>query len=137
MTLELVRLKIIIFLLKCNIKIGRKLAFYRTKYSSRVPMNKNIQNQRMNQGQKFDMRGISNRIKNVMLHDQEIIDRRWAECEKCEFLSPKTSQCEKCNCFMKVKTRVATAACPIGKWDKEYKFMEGKAVNGSTSTTTV
>ena len=36
---------------------------------------------------------------------------------------------------MKVKTRVATARCPIGKWEKEYKFIEGKKVNGTQPTT--
>ena len=83
--------------------------------------------------QKFDMRGMSDRLKNVMLHDQDIIDKRWDICKGCEFLTDQ-NKCLKCGCFMKVKTRIATVACPIGKWDKEYKFIEGKKVNGTQPT---
>ena len=77
---------------------------------------------------KIDLRAISNRFKNIMLHDQAAIDKRWAECEKCEFLIKPTNNCKKCGCFMKVKTRVATASCPIGKWEKEYDFVKGEKV---------
>ena len=80
--------------------------------------------------QKFDMRGMSNRLKNVWLHDQEVIKKRWDICKGCEFLTEK-DKCLKCGCFMKVKTRVATVACPIGKWEKEYEFIKGKKVNGT------
>ena len=76
----------------------------------------------------FDLRRISDRIKSVILHDQDIIDRRWAECQGCEHLVKPTNSCRKCGCFMKVKTRVATARCPIGKWEKEYNFIKGKKV---------
>jgi len=40
-------------------------------------------------------------------------------CEKCEFYEKKTPigpRCRKCGCCMKIKTRWATAHCPIGKW---------------------
>ena len=36
---------------------------------------------------------------------------------------------------MKVKTRVATARCPIGKWEKEYEFIKGRKVNGTHAPT--
>jgi hypothetical protein len=42
-------------------------------------------------------------------------DDRFAICQKCPFLTNK-NRCQKCGCFMKVKTRVALAKCPIGKW---------------------
>ena len=57
---------------------------------------------------------------------EDIINKRWDLCQGCEFL--KNDKCEKCGCFMKVKTRIATARCPIGKWEKEYDFMKGKKV---------
>ena len=103
--------------------------FYQAKYSAGDDIEK------VTKKQKFDLRGMSSRLKNVLLHDQDIIDKRWAECEKCEFLKKPTNQCEKCKCFMKVKTRVATARCPIGKWEKEYNFMENKSTNGTHPTT--
>ena len=126
MTLELVKLKIIIFLLKYNIKIGRRLSFYRAKYSAGKEFKNVIQSQTV------DRRKMSDRLKNVMIHDQEIIDRRWDICKGCEFLSDN-DRCEKCGCFMKVKSRIATASCPIGKWGKEYEFMKNKNVAQPTT----
>ena len=124
MTLELVKLKVVKFLLDINIKIGRRLAFHHAKLSAGKEVDE------VAKKQKFDLRGMKERVKAVMLHDQDIIDKRWAICEGCEFLD-KNNRCEKCGCFMKVKTRVATVACPIGKWDKEYNFIEGKPTNGT------
>ena len=115
------------FLLKINIFIGRRIAFLVAKYEAEGEV------QEVVKSQKFDMRGMSDRLKNVMLHDQDIIDKRWDICKGCEFLN--NNKCEKCGCFMKVKTRVATARCPVGKWEKEYEFIKGKALNGSHITT--
>ena len=115
------------FILKINIFIGRRITYLIAKYEAEGEV------QEVVKSQKFDLRGMSNRLKNVMLHDQDIIDKRWDICTGCEFLN--NNKCEKCGCFMKVKTRVATASCPIGKWEKEYKFIEGRKVNGTHITT--
>ena len=83
-------------------------------------------------GNNIKAQGMRDRINAVMITDQDVVDKRWAECEKCDHLTTneklgKTyNKCDVCKCFMKVgdmfvKTRVATAACPIGKWDKEYE----------------
>lgn len=37
-------------------------------------------------------------------------------CMDCEHLFKKTRQCKQCGCFMKIKTRMKNASCPIGKW---------------------
>ena len=66
---------------------------------------------------KFDLRKMSNKVKNILIYDEDIINERWDLCKGCEFLLP-TNNCKKCGCFMKVKTRVAKAECPIGKWNK-------------------
>ena len=121
-------LNIINFLLKINIQIGKRLAFYQAKYSAQEEI------ETLTKSQKFDLRGMSDRIKNVILYDQDIIDRRWAECEKCEFLIKPTNNCKKCGCFMKGKIRFATARCPVGKWEKEYDFIKGKPINGTHTT---
>ena len=60
---------------------------------------------------------------------QDIIDKRRAICDDCEF--KMGLNCLKCGCFIAAKTRVATVACPVGKWDKEYSFVEGKPINGT------
>tara|TARA_R100000008_G_C3490541_1_gene118490 strand:- start:105 stop:326 length:222 start_codon:yes stop_codon:yes gene_type:complete len=41
---------------------------------------------------------------------------RWAECQSCEYLFKPTGTCKKCGCFMKLKTKLKNAKCPIGKW---------------------
>jgi hypothetical protein len=44
------------------------------------------------------------------------IDKRISICEGCEHFIKITKQCSKCGCFMKLKTRLTDASCPIGKW---------------------
>ena len=126
--MDSLKLKIINLLLRGLKAVTLKLLFFQAQYLAQDEVNEVVKSQ------KFDLRKMSDRLKNVMLHDQDIIDKRWAECEKCEFLIKPTNSCKKCGCFMKVKTKVATARCPIGKWEKEYKFVEGRAVNGITTT---
>jgi hypothetical protein len=48
--------------------------------------------------------------------DQEEFDRRMAICDTCEFLKKPAKQCSKCGCFMKLKTKITRAHCPIHKW---------------------
>ena len=47
---------------------------------------------------------------------EELGQYRLEICKTCEFYRPKTNQCKKCGCFMKLKTSLAHAKCPIGKW---------------------
>ena len=135
MTLALAKLKVINFLLKILKKITLKLLYYRAKYSAGEEI------QQVAKEQKFGYSGIKNRIKHIMLHDEEIMDKRWAECVKCEHLTTKEklgkeySSCNECGCFMKVgdnyvKIRVGTVACPVGKWGKEFDFAKGSPTNG-------
>lgn len=37
-------------------------------------------------------------------------------CLDCPELSEKWHQCRVCKCFMEVKTGIASASCPLGKW---------------------
>jgi len=37
-------------------------------------------------------------------------------CKACPELIQITKQCKKCACFMKAKTKLLNATCPIGKW---------------------
>ena len=57
-------------------------------------------------------------MKNLLIYDEDIINKRWSECEECEHLIRATNQCNVCKCMMKLKTRVSNAKCPVGKWDK-------------------
>jgi len=40
---------------------------------------------------------------------------RWAICQACPELLP-SNRCNQCGCFMKLKTKIKAAQCPIGKW---------------------
>tara|TARA_R100001594_G_C3985928_1_gene251248 strand:+ start:481 stop:849 length:369 start_codon:yes stop_codon:yes gene_type:complete len=114
-----VKYKLYKYLLQVNINIGKMLikSLAMAEVDSYAKTN-----------DKIDLRAVSSRFKSILLHNQDIIDKRWSECEKCEFLFKPTGNCKKCGCFMKVKTKVATARCPIGKWEKEFDFMKGKKV---------
>ena len=46
----------------------------------------------------------------------DIIQSRLDIRKTCEFYRERTNQCRKCGCFMKLKTRLEHARCPIGKW---------------------
>lgn len=50
---------------------------------------------------------------------KEMSEKRLAICKECEHYKERTSQCSKCGCFMRFKTAMSSASCPIGKWSKE------------------
>ena len=47
---------------------------------------------------------------------EELHEARLAICRGCEFFKPKTERCGKCGYFMKLKTKLENAKCPVGKW---------------------
>ena len=48
--------------------------------------------------------------------DEEKAKERFSICKGCPELIKLTTQCKKCGCFMKVKTKLEKAECPLGKW---------------------
>lgn len=48
--------------------------------------------------------------------EENIADYRYDICKACPFFMQSTSQCSKCGCFMKLKTKLENAECPIGSW---------------------
>lgn len=48
--------------------------------------------------------------------NEEKEKKRFEICKGCPELIKLTTQCKKCGCFMKVKTKLEAATCPIGKW---------------------
>jgi hypothetical protein len=53
---------------------------------------------------------------NVEWTSEEESSRRFEICKQCPELIKLTTQCKKCGCFMKVKSKLEKASCPIGKW---------------------
>jgi hypothetical protein len=47
---------------------------------------------------------------------EEKAAERYSLCKSCPELIKLTTQCKKCGCFMKAKTKLEKAFCPIGKW---------------------
>ena len=58
----------------------------------------------------FDLLNKNNYI------DKVESDKRMDICLGCPELIKLTQTCKECGCFMKAKTRLAEASCPIGKW---------------------
>ena len=66
-----------------------------------------------------------------ILVDKEVSAARMVICESCEFygmLDAKLNwmgaqRCQKCNCYMPMKTTLATASCPEGKWGKDTQML--------------
>jgi hypothetical protein len=54
-----------------------------------------------------------------MFVDKEKAFERLSICNSCPELFKPTWSCKKCGCFMKVKARLESSECPIGKWGKE------------------
>jgi hypothetical protein len=47
---------------------------------------------------------------------EELAQYRLEICNGCIYFRKKTQTCRKCGCFMKLKTTLAKAKCPVGKW---------------------
>ena len=47
---------------------------------------------------------------------EELAQYRLEICKGCEHFSKLSLRCKKCGCFMKLKTQLEKAYCPIGKW---------------------
>jgi hypothetical protein len=53
------------------------------------------------------------------VENENLGKERLAICNTCPELIKLTMQCKKCGCFMNLKTKLALASCPIGKWGIE------------------
>ena len=47
---------------------------------------------------------------------KDIMEERMAICKECPFLNQKALRCTKCGCYMRLKTTLHKAKCPVGKW---------------------
>jgi hypothetical protein len=48
--------------------------------------------------------------------DQELIEYRLNICNSCPAFRKNTKRCSKCGCFMKLKSTLKQASCPLHKW---------------------
>jgi hypothetical protein len=54
--------------------------------------------------------------KNTQYVSGDLSSTRYAICESCPRFFKITHQCKECGCFMKIKTKIESAECPLGKW---------------------
>ena len=47
---------------------------------------------------------------------EELAEYRLEICKGCAWFRKTSQTCRKCGCFMKLKTTLAHAKCPEGKW---------------------
>lgn len=47
---------------------------------------------------------------------EELAAARFEVCKGCDFFRQKSMTCKKCGCFMKAKSMLLNAKCPVGKW---------------------
>ena len=48
--------------------------------------------------------------------NKDLIESRLEVCNGCEFLNKRLMKCKQCGCFMKLKTTLHEAKCPLDKW---------------------
>lgn len=48
--------------------------------------------------------------------NRELIEFRLKICNECEWFKKSLAKCRKCGCFMKLKTTLQEAKCPIERW---------------------
>ena len=48
--------------------------------------------------------------------NRELIESRLKICNECEWFNKRLAKCRKCGCFMKLKTTLQEAKCPIERW---------------------
>jgi hypothetical protein len=47
---------------------------------------------------------------------ESVQEERYSICKLCPEFIGVTSQCKKCGCIMKLKTKLLLAQCPLEKW---------------------
>lgn len=56
---------------------------------------------------------------------QQVAEERLSICKQCPKYLP-TGNCTECGCFMKAKTKLPNATCPIHKWGIMPKEAQGE-----------
>ncbi|MAF25544.1 hypothetical protein CL634_08240 [bacterium] len=114
--MESYKLLFIEWLLEINIAMGQKLVNTKAHMEADQYAENNAE---------LDMRTIPPAVKKGIIHDEAVLNERWNLCKGCEHLT-ESNRCDICNCFMKVKHKLAYAKCPIDKWDRyTQKDMDG------------
>lgn len=55
-------------------------------------------------------------VRSLAQKRKEVSEKRLEVCNECPFYHKEIDRCMKCSCFMKYKTLIPGADCPMGKW---------------------
>jgi hypothetical protein len=72
--------------------------------------------QRMQEAAEKAAGNFVDNVKEKMTVPDSVREERWNICSTCDKLYKPTNSCKLCGCFMKVKTTLPFAECPIKKW---------------------
>jgi len=59
-------------------------------------------------------------LKTIYTERIKVSHDRLEVCKSCDMFDEENSKCKECGCFMKYKTLLPWAKCPLDKW-KSYK----------------
>ena len=70
-------------------------------------------------------------LKGQALVPDEIQRERLAICQSCEWFDSLKTKCNKCGCYMEIKSWLASVECPLEKNKKWNKYKEKEKHNGN------
>lgn len=63
-------------------------------------------------------------VRELVRKRKEVSEKRLEICNECPFYHKEVDSCLKCSCYMKLKTIIPNAECPIGKWGRYEEQFE-------------
>ena len=85
-------------------------------HSSNKPNSPSLGRMALNAGQSLARNVVSVAQGNSLKIDAGQANHRLSICNQCEFFQKTSQRCNKCGCFLSVKTYLKAEKCPIGKW---------------------
>lgn len=84
--------------------------------SSNKPQLPSMGRMAMNAAQSVVKNAASVAQGNALKLDPAEANRRLSICQGCEYFLSGSQRCQKCGCFLSVKTYLKAESCPVGKW---------------------
>jgi hypothetical protein len=113
-----------------RLKAEKEKALGMTSTGTQEDLNKAEESSSLSPWQKFKEAQGTTRPWDMLRADGKTTDaiaqERYDMCLGCEHLIKLTKQCKKCGCFMNLKTKLAGAECPVGKWGAVSTLEEGE-----------
>jgi len=73
-------------------------------------------NEQIARDQEWQQAYISAQTQEQSAEKTPLSKQRLSVCKTCEFYKAMLFTCQKCGCFMPLKTLLSDSKCPVGKW---------------------